>query len=102
MQLNCTSNPQKGRIIKRLEGQELLDAHAANMKTERAKSLYKTRGQVIERAFADIKQHRNGRRLHGRGESRAQTEVGLYVIAQNLLTIMRLQKKRESADNIGT
>lgn len=102
LQLNCTSNPQKGRIIKRLEGQELLDAHAANMKTERAKSLYKTRGQVIERAFADIKQHRNGRRLHGRGESRAQTEVGLYVIAQNLLSIMRLQKKRESAANIGT
>ena len=102
LQLNCTSNPQKGRIIKRLEGQELLDAHTANMKTERAKSLYKTRGQVIERAFADIKQHRNGRRLHGRGKSRAQTEVGLYVIAQNLLTIMRLQKQRESADNIGT
>ena len=102
LQQQCVNNPKKGRLVKRLEGQELLDAHTANMKTDRAKKLYKTRGQVIERAFADIKQHRNGRRLHGRGASRAKTEVGLYVIAQNLLTIIRLQKKRESTANIGT
>ena len=66
------------------------------MKTERAKKFYRTRGQVIERAFADTKQHRKGRRFHGRGLQRAKAEVGLLVLAQNVLTILRLRKKREN------
>lgn len=100
--LNCVDNPKKGRIIKRLEGQEFLDTHVEKMQTERAKNLYKLRGQVIERAFADIKQHRQGRRLHGRGLMRAKAEIGLMVFAQNFLTIIRLRKKRESDGSGGT
>lgn len=95
-QPHCVDNPHRGRLIKRLEGQELLDAHREKMKTDRAKKLYRTRGQVIERAFADTKQHRQGRRFHGRGLQRAKAEVGLLVLAQNLLAILRLRKKREN------
>lgn len=93
---NCVDNPQKGRIIKRLDGQELVDAHQEKMKSERAKELYKLRGQVIERAFADLKQHRGGRRLHGYGRVRARVDIGLLVLAQNFLTITRLRKTREN------
>ena len=95
-QPHCVDNPHRGRLIKRLEGQELLDAHREKMKTERAKKLYRTRGQVIERAFADTKQHRQGRRFHGRGLQRAKAEVGLIVLAQNFLAILRISKKREN------
>lgn len=95
-QPQCVDNPHRGRLIKRLAGQELLDAHREKMKTERAKKLYRTRGQVIERAFGDTKQHRQGRRFHGRGLSRAKAEVGLLVLAQNFLAILRLRKKRQS------
>jgi transposase len=94
-QPQCVDNPHRGRLIKRLEGQELLDAHREKMKTERAKKLYRTRGQVIERAFADTKQHRRGRRFHGRGLHRAKAEVGLLVLAQNFLAILRLRKKQQ-------
>ena len=93
---NCVDNPQKGRVIKRLDGQELVDAHQEKMKSERAKDLYKLRGQIIERAFADVKQHRGGRRLHGYGPARARVDVGLLVLAQNFLTIIRLRKAREN------
>ena len=96
---NCVNNPARGRVIKRLEGQELLDAHREKMKTDRAKALYKLRGQVVERSFADAKQHRQGRRLHGRGVKRAKAEIGLMVLAQNFLTIMRLRKNRETPVN---
>lgn len=92
----CVTNPEKGRIVKRLEGQEILDAHSQEMKTAEAKELYKLRGQVIERAFADVKQHRKARRFHGRGIARAKTELGLMVLAQNFLSIMRLRKNREN------
>jgi transposase len=95
---NCVDNPAKGRVIKRLEGQELLDAHHEKMKTDRAKAVYKLRGQVVERSFADAKQHRQGRRLHGRGLLRAKAEIGLMVLTQNLLTLMRLRKNRENPE----
>lgn len=94
-QPQCVDNPHSGRLIKRLEGQELLDAHREKMKTDRAKKLYRTRGQVIERAFADTKQHRQGRRFHGRGLQRAKAEVGLLVMAQNFLAILRLRKTQQ-------
>jgi hypothetical protein len=88
----------KGRTIKRLEGQEILDAHRAMMSRGDVKAEYKQRGQVIERAFADAKRHRHFRELHGRGLARATAEVGLLVLAQNTLTLHRL---RQNAANFG-
>lgn len=55
-------------------------------------SLYRLRGQTVELAFADMKGNRQRNRFHGRGPSRALTETGLTVVAQNLLRIDRLQK----------
>jgi SRSO17 transposase len=68
------------------------------MATPEAKELRKLRGQVIERSFGDAKQHRNLRKLHGRGLHRAKAEVGLVVLAQNALMLHRL---REKAGNPG-
>jgi len=98
LQNRCVSDPDKGRTVKRLEGQELLDAQRAKMKTPEGEAKRKRRGQVIERAFADAKEHRNLRKLHGRGLERARAEIGLVVLAQTVLTIHRLIENHANAE----
>jgi transposase len=88
----CVRNPEKGRTVKRLEGEEVIEAHKAFMSTPAAKAASRLRGSVIERCFGDAKQHRNLRRLHGRGLKRARAEVGLVALAQTALTLARLRK----------
>jgi len=88
----CVRNPEKGRMVKRLEGEELIEAHKAFMSTAEAKDARRLRGSVIERCFGDAKQHRNLRRLHGRGLKRVRAEVGLVALAQTALTLGRLRK----------
>jgi Transposase DDE domain len=51
----CVRNPEKGRTVKRLEGEEIIEAHKAYMKTDDAKATNRLRGSVIERCFADAK-----------------------------------------------
>lgn len=93
----CVRNPAKGRIVKRLENQELLDAHRAKMATPEAQAQSKQRGEVVERTFADAKQHRGLRKLHGHGIHRARAEIGLAILAQTALTIHRLRETRAKA-----
>jgi hypothetical protein len=95
----CVKDPSRGRTIKRLEGQEILDAQRTLMSQQDVKAEYKQRGQVIERAFADAKRHRHFRELHGRGLARATAEVGLVVLAQNTLTLHRLRKNAANFSN---
>jgi Transposase DDE domain len=90
---DCVRNPAKGRIVKRLEGEELIEAHKVFMNTPAAKEAKRLRGSIIERCIGDVKGHRNLRRLHGRGQNRARAEVGLVVLAQTALTLARLRKK---------
>jgi hypothetical protein len=88
----CVKKPSNGRTIKRLEGQELLDAQRAKMESEEVKERYRLRGQTVERGFADAKGNRRFDRYHGRGLRRARTETGLLVLAQNLLILDRLER----------
>lgn len=88
---SCAKDPSRGRTIKRLEGQELVDAQRERMKQPDAQKLHRNRGAVVERSIADTKEHRDGRRLHGRGLLRATAEIGLKIIAQNILTLHRLR-----------
>jgi len=88
----CTKNPDKGRTVRRMEREDLIEAQHAKMQREDNKAIYRKRGQTVERPFADAKGHRNFSRLHGRGLSRATAEVGLLVLAQNILTVQRRRK----------
>jgi transposase len=101
-QARCTTAPQNGRTVRRDAYQEEIDRLKARMQTQEAKSLYKQRGQTIERVFADFKEHRNLRRFRGRGISRARTQMGLTVLGHNLRTIAKLreQKKQEDDDAV--
>ena len=94
LQARCTKVPNKGRTVRRDPYQEEIERLKTRMKTEEAKSLYKQRGQTIERVFADFKEHRNLRRFRGRGLSRARTQLGLTVLGHNLRIIAKLRKKK--------
>lgn len=83
----------KARTIRRLEGEELLEAQRIKMARDDVKARYAIRGQTVERCFGDAKGNRRFDRYHGRGLSRARTETGLLVIARNLQQLDRLQCK---------
>lgn len=88
----CCPKSKTGRTVKRFDNEDLIEAHRQKMQTPEAKQLYKQRSSVIERAFADLKSHRNLRRFHGRGRDRAHAEIGLIVMVTNLLTLRRLHR----------
>ena len=95
--LRCARNPRKGRTVRRMDGQELIDAQRDKMKRDDVKAIYRQRGQTIERAFGDAKSHRSFGKFHGRGLSRANAEVGLLVMAQNILILHRLRAEAKTS-----
>jgi hypothetical protein len=86
-QAKCTRTPASGRAVTRQEHEELIEALRSRMGSEEAKQLYRLRGQNVELVNADWKEHRKLRRFSGRGRKRVGAEVGLNVLAQNLLTV---------------
>ena len=72
----------------RQEHDDLVEALRTRMATPEAKALYRLRGQNVELVNADWKEHRKLRRFSGRGRQRAHGEVGLMVVAHNLLTLV--------------
>ena len=88
-QVACSTNPNRGRAVKRSEHEALVEAHRTRMATAEAKSLYRLRGQTVELGFADFKQHRSMRQFSGRGRCRAQRQVALTVLVHNLLVVHR-------------
>jgi DDE family transposase len=93
----CPPTPEKGRTVSRLEHEELLDALRARMQTAEAKVLYRLRGQTVELAFAEMKEHRSLRRLTGRGLRHATAQVTAFVLGHNLLTLLRKANGHEAA-----
>jgi transposase len=83
----CTKTPEKGRSVSRMQNEDLLDALRERMQTAAAKTLYKQRSQTVELNYADLKEHRGMRRFHSRGRRRVTAEIGLLVLAHNLLAV---------------
>ena len=98
----CCQNPSRGRTIKRLEGQELLDTQREKMNEPCTKQRYRLRGQTVERGFGDAKGNRRFDRYHGRGLRRARAETGLLVLAQNLMILDRLERNAANHHEIKT
>jgi len=97
----CTSSAN-GRTIKRNEHEDLIVAHQAKMQTPEAKAIYRKRCQTVELRFADAKAHRGLRRFSGRGLERARIEVGLCVLAHNLLVIRAAGQRKAAEGQNGT
>jgi hypothetical protein len=92
----CTTSQKGGRSIRRSEHEDLIVAHQAWMETEKAKAVYRLRGQTIEIVFADLKEHRGLRRFSGRGLARVRMEVALEVLLHNLLAWHRFSSKQQN------
>ena len=80
----CCPKSRSGRHLSRSEHEGLIEAHRAKMATAEAKELYRLRRQTVEPSFADAKQHRNYRRVPGRGLAKAKAQTALTVLAHNL------------------
>jgi transposase len=91
----CTSRPDKGRTIKRMEGQELLDELAARMRSEKGKGKYKRRSQTVEPRHGDMKEHRGLRQMSGYGKEKGESQVGMLVLVNNGLYLLRARAKRQ-------
>lgn len=91
----CLADGSKRRTVRRLENQSMLDAQKKKMETEQGIASCRQRKMRIERRYGDSKKHRGGRELHGRGLSRATAETGLLVVAQNILSLYLLEKRKK-------
>jgi hypothetical protein len=94
----CARKPEAGRTVSRGEYEELVEALRVRMSTESAKALYRLRRQTVELVNADWKAHRQLRRFSGRGLERVRCQVGLIVLAHNLLTLLAEEQKAKAAD----
>jgi hypothetical protein len=94
----CTTNPRRGRSVKRSEHEALIDAHRARMAATEGKQLYRRRKQTVELGFADVKQHRALHRLPRRGLRRARIRLGLLVLVHNLLAYGAAMSQPASLD----
>ena len=87
------------RKIKRLDGEELLEAQKEKMQQDAVKARYRVRGQTVERGFGDAKGNRRVVRFHGRGLARTRAETGLLVLAQNLLLLDKRERNAVNSSN---
>jgi transposase len=90
----CTRSPQRGRTVKRYEGEEVVGRLQERMAQESAQKIYRLRGQTVERGNADLKSHRKLRKVPCFGLQGARTQVGLTLLASNMVAIMRMLLRR--------
>jgi hypothetical protein len=93
----CFGAKSKCRTVARQSEQCVLDEQKEKMASVTGRRSQRLRAQVIERRFADGKQHRNQDVQNGRGLTRVRAEVGLLVVAQNTLTLYNLEKRGATA-----
>ena len=99
---SCTKRPDKGRTVKRMEGQELLDEVGQRTQTPEGKQRYKKRSQTVERRHADFKQHRGLQGFSSYGLPYAESLIALLVLVHNGLTLLdaRETKKKMNQETI--
>ena len=93
LQARCAKRPASGRTVSRSEYEPEIEALRQRMDSPEAKTLYRLRKQTVELVNADWKGHRQLRRFSGRGLARVRCQVGLIVLAHNLLTLLTEEKK---------
>ncbi len=98
-QARCTSNPKKGRVVKRYEGEEALQRLEQRMQEPAAQQIYKLRAQTVELGNADLKEHRGLRIFRGFGSKRARAQAGLIILASNGLKIVSALQRRRTAEH---
>ncbi len=97
-QSDCTSNPKKGRVLKRYEGEDSLTRLRQRMGDATSQQIYRQRCQSVELGYADIKEHRGLRVFRCFGRKRAYAQAGLVILASNGLKIMAALQRRQDTN----
>jgi hypothetical protein len=94
----CTTRPEKGRTVKRMEGQELLDEVGERAQSPEGKRRYRKRCQTVELRHADFRAHRGLDRFPSYGLRRARGLIGLLVLAHNGLALREARDAKKAND----
>jgi transposase len=101
LKARCVRGRSGARTVRRQKHEELIEELRERMKQPEAKERYVERGCTVERRFADSKTHRGLQRFSGQTPERADAQVGLTVLAHNLLTLEKLRIKQEQQPDPG-
>lgn len=96
-QQECTSNPQRGRVVKRDDGEEVQERLRQRMEQEDKQREYRKRSQSVELGYADVKTHRGLHEFRSWDLPRARTQAGLVLLACNLMNTQRALQRRQVA-----
>jgi DDE family transposase len=98
LQAKCTRTPERGRIVKRNEHDDLVEELRARMQRPESQEFYARRKQTVEPTFGDLKEHRGLRQFRGFGAARARTQVAILVLAYNGLGLLkaRVRERQQS------
>jgi transposase len=89
LQAKCTRNPERGRIVKRNEHDDLTEELRERMGRPESQDFYARRKQTIEPTFGGLKEHRGLRQFRGFGLIGARTQVAILVLAYNGLKLLK-------------
>ena len=98
-QSECTTSTKQGRTVRRSEYEELVEELHQRMQTAEAQAVLRLRGQTVELANADVKEHRKLRRFNAGGLKRVRCQVGLMVLAHNLFVLWQHKQKAAADDH---
>jgi transposase len=89
LQAACTRTPERGRIVKRNQHDDLVEELRDRMQRPGSQEFYAKRKQTIEPMFADFKEHRGLRQFRGFGLARARAQIAILVLAYNGLQLLK-------------
>jgi transposase len=95
MQIQCTRTPERGRLVKRTEHDDLVEDLQKRMEHPESQEFYRQRKQTVELSYADLKEHRGLRQFHGFGLIRAQAQIGATVLAVNGMALVKLRTSHQ-------
>lgn len=93
LKARCVHGKSGARTVRRQPHEDLIDKMRERMKTPEGKALYRQRSCTVERRFADAKTFRGLERFSGRTLERAEAQVGLTILAHNLLTLDKVRTR---------
>jgi transposase len=102
LQAKCTRTPERGRIVKRNEHDDLVEELRTRMQRPESQEFYARRKQTVEPTFGDFKEHRGLRQFRGFGLARARAQVGMLVLAYNGLNLLKARVRQRQQSNAGS
>jgi Transposase DDE domain len=99
LKARCVHGNSGARTVRRQPHEELIDKMRERTATPEGKAFYRQRSCTVERRFADTKTYRGLERFSGRTLERAETQVGLTILAHNLVTLEKVRTRQTAREN---